>query len=89
MWRLSGAACVALRHGRVAVVTKGRLRIPRELRWTVVAAGVVGGSLTPNLACGPTVAPDMPVCVGLVDGSLQTLPIDAASCPDGDIRTVV
>lgn len=65
------------------------MRIPVALAWTAACSGGVAAALscTNKNPVEPTT-----YCVGVVDGSLQVLDLDAsAGCPDGDIpqQTVI
>jgi hypothetical protein len=65
------------------------LRIPVALAWTAIA----GGGLAAALSCSnKSPVESTTYCVGVVDGSLQVVDVDAAAgCPDGDVpqQTIV
>jgi hypothetical protein len=64
--------------------------MPVVLKWSMVACGVVGCGAALTASCSPKNEDSgIPVCVGVEDGSIETLPLDGGGCPDGDIRTVV
>jgi hypothetical protein len=70
-------------------MNKGPLRIPVALAWTAMAGAGLGAALS---CSNQSQAQPTPYCVGVVDGALEVLDIDAsAGCPDGDTleKTVV
>ena len=68
---------------------QGSLRIPVALAWTAMAGAGLGAALS---CSNQNQAQPTPYCVGVVDGALEVLDVDASNgCPDGDTleKTVV